>query len=114
MATQAAKLCSNVIGCSIEAHPTAGLPGRNCVAAPSDELLIKQIAAGDKGAIRHLFERHRVKAYRFVLRIVRDAALAEDVLSETFIHAWQHADRYEGRSSVSTWLLGIARHRALT
>jgi RNA polymerase sigma-70 factor (ECF subfamily) len=60
-----------------------------------------------------LFTRHQVKVYRFVLRIVRDAALAEDTVSETFIDAWQHAGRYAGRSSVSSWLLGIARHRAL-
>jgi RNA polymerase sigma-70 factor (ECF subfamily) len=78
-----------------------------------DETLIRQIAAGDKSAVRTLFERHNVKVYRFVLRIVRDAALAEDTVSETFIDAWQHAGRYEGRSSVSSWLIGIARHRAL-
>jgi RNA polymerase sigma-70 factor, ECF subfamily len=95
MATPAAKLCSDV-------------------AAPSDEMLIRQIAGGDKGAVRTLFARHQIKVYRFALRIVGDAALAEDVLSETFIDAWQRASRYEGRSSVSTWLLGIARHRALT
>jgi RNA polymerase sigma-70 factor (ECF subfamily) len=83
-------------------------------AAPvSDAMLIGQIAAGDKLAMRALFARHQVKVYRFVLRIVRDASLAEDTVSETFLDAWQHADRYEGRSSVSTWLLGIARHRAL-
>jgi len=80
---------------------------------PSDEVLIKEIAAGDKSALRTLFMRHQVKVYRFVLRIVRDAALAEDTVSETFIDAWQHAGRYEGRASVSSWLLGIARHRAL-
>jgi RNA polymerase sigma-70 factor (ECF subfamily) len=80
----------------------------------SDETLIRQIAAGHKLAMRALFARHQVKVYRFALRIVRDAALAEDVVSETFIDAWQHADRFEGRSSVSTWLLGIARHKALT
>jgi RNA polymerase sigma-70 factor, ECF subfamily len=45
---------------------------------------------------------------------VRDAALAEDTVSETFFDAWRHAGRFEGRSSVSSWLLGIARHRALT
>jgi RNA polymerase sigma-70 factor (ECF subfamily) len=95
MARPAAKLCSDVV-------------------APSDEMLIRQIAAGDKGAVRTLFARHQIKVYRFVLRIVGDAGLAEDVLSETFIDAWQRASRYEGRSSVSTWLLGIARHRALT
>jgi len=79
-----------------------------------DEMLIGQIAAGDKAAMRVLFIRHQLKVYRFVLRIVRDAALAEDVVSETFIDAWQHAGRYEGRASVSSWLIGIARHRALT
>jgi RNA polymerase sigma-70 factor (ECF subfamily) len=80
----------------------------------SDEMLIGRIAAGDKAAMRTLFARHQVKVFRFVLRIVGDAALAEDTVSETFIDAWQHAGRYEGRSSVSTWLIGIARHRALT
>ena len=89
------------------------LLSRERAAVLSDETLIGRIAAGDKLAIRTLFERHHVKVYRFVLRIVRDAPLAEDAVSETFIDAWQHADRFEGRSSVSSWLLGIARHRAL-
>jgi len=80
----------------------------------SDETLIKQIAEGNKLAMRALFARHQVKVYRFALRIVRDTALAEDAVSETFIDAWQHANRFEGRSSGSTWLLGIARHKALT
>ena len=86
----------------------------NPATSPSDDMLIRQIAAGDKGALNALFARHQVKVYRFALRIVRDAALAEDTVSETFIDAWRHAGRYEGRASVSTWLLGIARHRALT
>jgi len=81
---------------------------------PSDECLIKQIAAGNKLAMRALFGRHQLRVYRFALRIVRDGALAEDVVSEVFIDAWQHAGRYEGRSTVSTWLLGICRHKALT
>jgi len=81
---------------------------------PSDESLIKQIAAGNKLAMRALFARHQLRVYRFALRIVRDGALAEDVVSEVFIDAWQHAGRYEGRSTVSTWLLGICRHKALT
>jgi len=88
------------------------LSSRDHAASPADATLIGQIAAGDKSAMRTLFERHHVKVYRFVLRIVRDGALAEDTVSETFIDAWQHAGRYEGRASVSSWLLGIARHRA--
>jgi RNA polymerase sigma-70 factor, ECF subfamily len=87
--------------------------GQDRAISMSDATLIGQIAAGDKSAMRVLFARHHVKVYRFALRIVRDGALAEDTVSETFIDAWQHAGRYAGRSSVSTWLLGIARHRAL-
>jgi RNA polymerase sigma-70 factor (ECF subfamily) len=82
--------------------------------AASDETLIEQIAQGNRLAMRALFARHQLKVYRFALRIVRDSALAEDVVSETFIDVWQHAGRFERRSSVSTWLLGIARHKALT
>jgi RNA polymerase sigma-70 factor (ECF subfamily) len=85
----------------------------NRTTSRSDEMLIGQIAAGDKAAMRALFGRHQVKVYRFVLRIVGEAALAEDVVSETFFDAWRHAGRYEGRAAVSTWLIGIARHRAL-
>ena len=95
---------------------TAQIPTNN-VRRPTiitDETLIRQIAGGHKLAMRALFARHQVKVYRFALRIVRDAALADDVVSETFIDAWQHAERFESRSSVSTWLLGIARHKALT
>jgi RNA polymerase sigma-70 factor, ECF subfamily len=99
MATPAAGLCGNMIGW-------------NRAALLSDEMLISQIASGGKSAMRVLFARHQVKVYCFVLRILRDAALAEDAVSETFIDAWRH-DRYAGRSSVATWLLGIARHRAL-
>ena len=80
----------------------------------ADENLIKQIAEGNKLAMRALFARHQVRVYRFALRIVRDSALAEDVVSETFIDAWQHAGRYEGRSTASTWLLGIARHKVFS
>jgi RNA polymerase sigma-70 factor, ECF subfamily len=84
------------------------------VGSLSDETLIRQIAAGDKSALRTLMARHQVKVFRFALRIVRDAALAEDVVSETFFDLWRQAGRYEGRAAVSSWLLGIARHRALT
>ena len=80
----------------------------------SDEILIKRIADGDQLAMRTLFARHRVGLYRWLLRLVRDEALAEDLLSEVFFEVWRHAASFEARSSVSTWLLAIARHKALT
>jgi RNA polymerase sigma-70 factor (ECF subfamily) len=61
-----------------------------------------------------LFVRHRVALYRWLLRLVGDEALAEDLLSEVFLAVWRQADRFEGRSSVSTWLMSIARFKALS
>jgi len=80
----------------------------------TDEALIRRIAQGDRLAMQVLFARHQVKVYRFVLRIVGNAAAAEDLISEVFLDVWQQADRFEGRSAVSTWLLAIARFKALS
>ena len=80
----------------------------------SDEILIGRIAQGDRLAMQVLFARHHVRVYRFVLRIVRNEASAEDLISEVFLDVWRQADRFEGRSAVSTWLLAIARFKALS
>jgi RNA polymerase sigma factor (sigma-70 family) len=55
-----------------------------------------------------------MRVYRFVLRLVRDQRKAEDLISEVFLDVWRQADRFEGRSTVSTWLLAIARFKALS
>ena len=80
----------------------------------SDEVLIGRIASGDRLAMQVLFARHHLRVYRFVLRLVRDESAAEDLISEVFLDVWRQADRFEGRSAVSTWLLAIARFKALS
>ena len=80
----------------------------------SDEALIGRIAAGDKLAMQVLFARHHVRVYRFVLRLVGDPSRAEDLISDVFLDVWRQADRFEARSQVSTWLLAIARYKALS
>src|ERR1041384_3142800 len=80
----------------------------------SDEVLIGRIASGDRLAMQVLFARHHVRVYRFVLRLVRDESVAEDLISEVFLDVWRQAGRFEGRSAVPTWLLAIARFKALT
>src|SRR5258707_15639298 len=80
----------------------------------SDETLIGRIADDDPLAMRTLFARHRVPLYRWLLRIVRDETLAEDLLSDVFLDVWRQAASYKGRASVSTWLLAIARYKALS
>jgi RNA polymerase sigma-70 factor (ECF subfamily) len=80
----------------------------------SDEALIKAIAAGDQSAMRSLYVRHNVRLYHFIARLVTDAGRAEDLVSEVFVEVWRQANRFEGRSQVSTWMLSIARFKALS
>jgi RNA polymerase sigma-70 factor, ECF subfamily len=95
----------------------AGVPAIAATAAgetSSDEILVERIAAGNKFAMQALFARHRTSVYRWLLRFVSNETLAEDLLSEVFLDVWRQAARFECRSSVSTWLLSIARHKALS
>lgn len=80
----------------------------------SDEVLIARIAGGDRLAMQVLFARHHVRVYRFMLRLVRNEATAEDLISEVFLEIWRNAGKFEGRSAVSTWMLSIARFKALS
>jgi len=80
----------------------------------SDEVLIARIAGGDRLAMQVLFTRHQVRVYRFVLRLVRNEAAAEDLISEVFLDVWRQAGKFEGRSAVTTWMLSIARFKALS
>ena len=80
----------------------------------SDEVLIARIAGGDRLAMQVLFARHHVRVYRFMLRLVRNEATAEDLISEVFLDIWRQAGKFEGRSAVSTWMLSIARFKALS
>ena len=80
----------------------------------SDETLVAQIAQRDKRALQSLYSRHHVRIYRFALRFLNDEAAAEDTVSEVFIDVWRQAERFEGRSQVTTWLLAIARNKALS
>jgi RNA polymerase sigma-70 factor (ECF subfamily) len=89
-------------------------PSLSANPATSDEVLIGRIANGDRLAMQVLFARHHVRVYRFVLRLVRNEAAAEDLISEVFLDVWRQAGRFEGRAAVSTWLLAIARFKSLS
>jgi RNA polymerase sigma-70 factor (ECF subfamily) len=82
--------------------------------AQSDEALMKAIAAGDQSAMRTLYLQHNASVFRFIARMLNDEARAEDLVSEVFIDVWSQADHFQGRSQVLTWILSIARHKALS
>ncbi len=89
------------------------LPSAPTHATP-DDALIERIAAGDKLAMQVVFARHHVRVFRFVLGLVKDRTMAEDIIGDVFLDVWRHAPTFEARSAVATWLLGIARYKALS
>jgi len=82
--------------------------------ATSDEVLISRIATGDRLAMQVLYARHHVRVYRFVLRLVGNPTVAEDLISDVFLDVWRQAGKFEARSAASTWVLAIARFKALS
>lgn len=80
----------------------------------SDRELVERVAKGDRAAVRLLFMRHHARIYRFVARQTGSDMMADDIANEVFLELWKQAGAFEGRSEVSTWLLGIARFKALS
>jgi len=79
----------------------------------SDDDLIACIAQRDDAAMHALYARYRAKVFNYIHRIVRRREDAEDLVSQTFLDVWRVAATFEHRSCVSTWLLAIARFKAL-
>jgi len=82
--------------------------------AADEASLIGQIAGGDETALRALFARHQARVFRFIQRLVRNEAVAEEITNEVFVEVWRNARNFEGASSATTWILSIAHHRAVS
>ncbi len=80
----------------------------------SDNELLHAIARGDENALAATYDRYRLILFGLILRILHDRQEAEDVLQETFLQVWRRAGDFdEARGRVFTWLVTIARSRAL-
>ena len=73
---------------------------------------LRQAQNGDMDAFAALFEPLRTRIHAVACRLVGPDD-AEDVVMDTFLKAWQALPKFAGRSTLSTWLCGIARHQAL-
>jgi RNA polymerase sigma-70 factor, ECF subfamily len=87
---------------------------RSAKAETSDAVLLSLVAQGERDALELLFRRHHARVFRFLTRLVDNEAVAEELVSEVFLEVWRHAGAFAARSQVSTWLLSIARHKALS
>lgn len=79
----------------------------------SDEALLRRVSSGDRQAFEILYDRHAAVMYSLILRILRDRALADDVLQDAFWQAWKRANEYRGEGRAAAWLYRIARNRSL-
>jgi RNA polymerase sigma-70 factor, ECF subfamily len=82
--------------------------------AIDDGALLVGLRAGEEGAFEELVKRYHGPLIRIALMYVRDRAIAEEVVQETWLAALEGIDRFEGRSSLKTWLFRIATNRAKT
>jgi len=80
----------------------------------SDSDLLRAVARGDESALAAVYDRYRLILFGLVLRILHDREESEDVLQEVFLQVWRRArDFDESRGRAFTWLVTIARSRAL-
>jgi RNA polymerase sigma-70 factor (ECF subfamily) len=80
----------------------------------SDEDLLQQMAARQPEALAGLYERYKRLIYSFVLHMIKDEAITEEITQDVFLRAWDAAGKFQGgRGKVSSWLLAIAHNRAI-
>jgi RNA polymerase sigma-70 factor (ECF subfamily) len=79
-----------------------------------DGSLVRRVAGGDEAAFMTLYDRHATLLFGASLRFLRDRDAAAEVVQETFLAAWQRAAQFDAaRGTITGWLVGIARNRAL-
>jgi RNA polymerase sigma-70 factor (ECF subfamily) len=81
---------------------------------PDDSNLVKRLKARDGDVIAELYDRYGRIAYTLILRIVRDKAVAEDLVQESFLRVWNRGQAFDAeRGALGPWILTVARNQAL-
>jgi RNA polymerase sigma-70 factor, ECF subfamily len=75
--------------------------------------LLRRISCADRGAFEQLYFEYHNRLVKFLFRVIRRHEDLEEVINDTFLIVWRHAGEFRGASRVSTWIFGIAYHRAL-
>jgi RNA polymerase sigma-70 factor (ECF subfamily) len=83
-------------------------------AADSEEQSLRQVARGDRSAFERLYRTYHRRLYGYLFRMVGKSDTAEELTSDVMFEVWKGASRFKGASRVSTWIFGIARHKALS
>ena len=83
------------------------------VHAPSDDLVIARVLAGDPGSFEVLMRRYNRRIFRAARAVLRDEAEAEDVVQDAWVRAYTHLRQFAGRASFGSWVTRIAIHESL-
>jgi RNA polymerase sigma-70 factor (ECF subfamily) len=84
------------------------------VLAEGDAELVIRLQRRDPQALAELYDRYGRLAYSLIVRVVRDGAIAEDLVQETFLRVWNRAQGFDAqRGALGPWLLAVARNRAI-
>ncbi|HET8593174.1 MAG TPA: sigma-70 family RNA polymerase sigma factor, partial [Solirubrobacterales bacterium] len=94
--------------------PMPGLGRKAGGGAPDDAAIVVRLRDGDETAFVELIDRYGAMMLRVAQMYVRDRASAEEVVQETWLAVLNGIDRFEGRSSLKTWLFRILTNRAKT
>jgi RNA polymerase sigma-70 factor (ECF subfamily) len=83
-------------------------------AVEGDPELVARLQRRDPQALAELYDRYGRLVYSLIVRVVRDGAIAEDLVQETFLRVWNRVHGFDGdKGSIGPWLLAVARNRAI-
>jgi RNA polymerase sigma-70 factor (ECF subfamily) len=84
------------------------------LASLGDNQLVQLVITGDEDAFAELYHRFSTNIYNYILRLVSNPAVAEDLLQEVFIAVWQGLDSFKNQSTIKTWLFRVAHNKAMS
>ncbi len=76
--------------------------------------LLTRVGRGDRAAFQALYQRFQRPLFGFLMRMVRDQAMSDELLNDVMLEVWRTGSAFEGRSSAGTWIFGIAHNKAIS
>jgi RNA polymerase sigma-70 factor, ECF subfamily len=93
-------------------QPLWKMKAHTAVALRTDEALLSRLRAGEESAFDELVDKHHSALIRMAMGYVADREVAEEVVQDTWMAVIENLSRFEGRSSLRTWIFGILIHKA--
>jgi len=92
--------------------PSRKEPERNAV-EPSDEELFKSFQEGNQRAFETIFQRYRGPIFDYLIRLIRDQAIAEEIFQEAFLHLFRRTSQFDSSRTFRPWFFRVAHNRAM-